>query len=142
MSGGQKQRIAIARALIRRPKILILDSATSELDTKNEFQVGRSRFHFPTFLLGVYSCSPHVTPSRACSQQVNQALLDQTNDCTVLLISRNMSVVEKADHIVVLGDGRVKEEGRHDELLAKGGLYCELLKSENKGFHREQEDKQ
>lgn len=141
MSGGQKQRIAIARALIRRPKILILDSATSELDTKNEFQVGRSRFHFPTFLLDVRSRSPHVTPSRACSQQVNQALLDQTNNCTVLLISRNMSVVEKADHIVVLDDGRVKEEGRHNELLAKGGLYCELLKSENKGFHREREDK-
>lgn len=95
-------------------------------------------FIFPHFC----SRSPHVTPSRACSQQVNQALLDQTNNCTVLLISRNMSVVEKADHIVVLDDGRVKEEGRHDELLAKGGLYCELLKSENKGFHREREDKQ
>lgn len=108
VSGGQKQRIAIARALIRRPKILILDSATSELDTKNECQV-------------------------------NQALLNQTNDCTVLLISRNMSVVEKADHIVVLGDGMVKEQGRHEELLAKNGLYCELVKSENKSFHRDQQ---
>lgn len=58
----------------------------------------------------------------------------------MLLISKNMSVVEKANHIIVLGDGMVKEEGRHDELLMKGGLYAELVQSENKGFHRQEED--
>nr|AEE65413.1 transporter-associated with antigen processing 1 [Dicentrarchus labrax] len=109
VSGGQKQRIAIARALIRRPKILILDNATSDLDTENEYQV-------------------------------HQALLNQTNNCSVLLISNNMSVIEKANHIVVLSDGTVKEEGSHDELLEKGGLYAELVRKQNMGFHRKEEE--
>lgn len=69
--------------------------------------------------------------------QVNQALFQHIN-CTVLLISRNMSVVEKADHIVVLGDGTVKEEGSHAELMANGGLYTELVKTENKSFRRQE----
>lgn len=137
VSGGQKQRITIARALIRRPKILILDSATSELDARSERQVGEVSH----ILLIIYASFPHVTQNHDCSQQVNEDLLGKTNNCTVLLISKNMSVVEKADHIIVLGDGMVKEQGRHDELLMKGGLYAELVKSENKGFQRHEEDK-
>lgn len=109
VSGGQKQRIAIARALIRRPKILILDNATSDLDTENAYQV-------------------------------HQALLSQTNNCSVLLISNNMSVVEKAHHIIVLNDGTVKEEGSHDELLRKDSLYAELVRKQNMGFHRREEE--
>ncbi|KAG8009814.1 Antigen peptide transporter 1 [Nibea albiflora] len=110
VSGGQKQRIAIARALIRRPKILILDNATSDLDTENEYQVHR-------------------------------ALLNQANNCTLLLISNKMSVVEKADHIIVLDEGTVKEEGSHDELLKHGGLYADLVQKQNMGFHRKEEEK-
>lgn len=68
-------------------------------------------------------------------------MLNQTNNCTVLLISRNMSVVEKANHIVVLGDGMIMEEGNHEELLMKGGLYAELVKHENKGFRSHKEDR-
>lgn len=137
VSGGQKQRITIARALIRRPKILILDSATSELDARSERQVGCVSHT----LLIIYASFPHVTQNHDCSEQVNEDLLDKTNNCTVLLISKNMSVIEKADHIIVLGDGMVKEQGRHDELLMEGGLYAELVKSENKGFQRHEEDK-
>ncbi|KAF7652302.1 hypothetical protein LDENG_00098600 [Lucifuga dentata] len=109
VSGGQKQRIAIARALIRQPKILILDNATSDLDTENEYQV-------------------------------HQALLSHTNNCSVLLISNKMSVVEKANHIIVLNDGKVEDEGKHEELLKKEGLYAELVRKQNMGFHREGED--
>lgn len=109
VSGGQKQRIAIARALIRRPKILILDNATSDLDTENEYQV-------------------------------HQALLNQTNNCSVLLISNKMSVVEKADHIFVLDKGSIQEEGSHEELLRKNGLYAELVTKQNRGFQRKEEE--
>ncbi|KAM7421474.1 hypothetical protein PAMA_015557 [Pampus argenteus] len=109
VSGGQKQRIAIARALIRRPKILILDNATSDLDTENEYQV-------------------------------HQALLNQSNNCSVLLISNKMSVIEKANHIIVLNNGSVQEEGSHEELMRKNGLYTELVEKQNMGFHRQEEE--
>ncbi|KAG7475106.1 hypothetical protein JOB18_024202 [Solea senegalensis] len=108
VSGGQKQRIAIARALIRNPQILILDNATSDLDSENEYQV-------------------------------LQALLNHTNNCSVLLISNKMSIVENASHIAVLSEGTIKEEGRHDELLKKDGLYAAMVKKNNMGFQRKEE---
>lgn len=74
------------------------------------------------------------------SPQVNQALFEEIS-CSVLLISRNMSVVERADHVVVLGDGMVKEQGSHAELMDKGGFYAELVKTENKSFRRREKDK-
>lgn len=66
-------------------------------------------------------------------------MLNQTNNCTVLLISNKMSVVEKADHIVVLSEGVVKEEGSHGELLQRDGLYAELVKKHNMSFQRKEE---
>ena len=132
MSGGQKQRIAIARALIRRPTLLILDCATSDLDSQTEYQVGR---------LSPFVCDFPVCGDQheTCFPQVNQALFQQIH-CTVLLISRNMSVVEKADHIVVLSDGMVTEEGSHTELKSKGSFYTELVKTDNKSFQRQERD--
>lgn len=109
VSGGQKQRIAIARALIRRPKVLILDNATSDLDTENEYQV-------------------------------HQALMDQAKDCSVLLISNKMSVVEKASHIIVIDRGMVKEEGNHEELMNNKGLYAGLVEKQNKSCFRNEEE--
>lgn len=52
-----------------------------------------------------------------------------------------MSVVEKANHIIVLNDGTVKEEGSHDALMKKGGLYADLVEKQNRGFHRQEEEK-
>ncbi|XP_013871832.1 antigen peptide transporter 1 [Austrofundulus limnaeus] len=105
VSGGQKQRISIARALIRKPKILILDNATSDLDTENEYQI-------------------------------REALTKLAESCSVLMISNKMSVVEKADHIIVLDSGAVKEEGSHDRLMKSSGLYAEMVKKQETGFNR------
>ena len=96
LSGGQKQRLAIARALYRDPEILILDEATSSLDTVSEQYVQRT-----------------IQQLRAAGK-------------TVVLIAHRLSTVMHADKIVVLAGGRLMEEGTHYELLASEGAYHQL----------------
>ncbi|HJQ20019.1 MAG TPA: ABC transporter ATP-binding protein [Gemmatimonadaceae bacterium] len=97
LSGGQKQRAALARALARKPAIVLLDDALSAVDT-----------HTEAAILGT----------------LRTALAGRT----ALISSHRVSAIRDATHIIVLDEGRVVEEGTHDELFARGGRYWSLLR--------------
>lgn len=99
VSGGQKQRIAIARALLKKPKILLFDEATSALDSQSE----------------------------AVVQQAIDTLMETKNQ-TVIVIAHRLSTIKNADRIAVVADGVIKEIGPHDYLMSKpDGRYRRLV---------------
>jgi subfamily B ATP-binding cassette protein MsbA len=95
LSGGERQRVSIARALLKNAPILILDEATSSLDTESE-------------------------------ALVQQALQNLMHGRTTIVIAHRLSTVRRADRIIVLADGRIKESGTHEDLVVRRGLYWKL----------------
>jgi subfamily B ATP-binding cassette protein MsbA len=95
LSGGERQRVSIARALLKNAPVLILDEATSSLDTESEALVQR-------------------------------ALQNLMEGRTTVVIAHRLSTVRRADRIIVLADGRIKESGTHEELVVRRGVYWKL----------------
>jgi ATP-binding cassette subfamily B protein len=101
VSGGEKQRLSIARALLRRPHLLVFDEATSSLDSLTEEEISRT---------------------------IREVARGQ--DLMTVLIAHRLSTVMHADRICVLERGRVVEQGRHDELLDQKGLYYAMWRQQ------------
>lgn len=103
LSVGQRQLISFIRAMVYNPKILILDEATSSVDSETE-------------------------------EMIQQAIDKMMRGRTSVVIAHRLSTIQKADKIIVLDHGEIKEEGRHEELLARHGFYAHLHKMQYKEF--------
>ncbi len=101
LSGGERQRMAIARVVLRDPRILVLDEATSSLDSLSE-------------------------------ELIQHALQEVMKGRSSLVIAHRLSTILAADNILVMENGRLVEQGTHEELLAQGGLYTTLYETQFK----------
>jgi ATP-binding cassette, subfamily C, bacterial len=101
LSGGQRQRIALARALLRKPSVLVLDEATSSIDPENQ-------------------------------RRIQEAIQHLHGELTIILIAHHMATVRNADQILVMDQGRIVEQGTHDELIGrKNGKFRALADAEH-----------
>ena len=99
LSGGERQRIALARALLKRPSIIVLDEATSSLDMNTE-------------------------------QAIHDNIAQAAKEITTVIIAHRLSTIVDADQIIVLDNGQVAEQGTHNQLLEKEGLYAQLWRQQ------------
>jgi ABC-type multidrug transport system fused ATPase/permease subunit len=97
LSAGERQLLSFARALAYKPKVLILDEATSSVDPETELLI-------------------------------QEAIFRMTKQRTTLVVAHRLSTIRRADRILVMHHGKIKEQGTHEELIAQQGIYYKLNK--------------
>ena len=102
VSGGQKQRLCIARALLKKPKIIIFDDSTSAVDTKTD-------------------------------SKIRAGMTADIPDTTKIIIAQRVSSIQDADRILVMDAGKIIEDGNHESLMVRNGIYKEIYTSQTKG---------
>ena len=102
VSGGQKQRLCIARALLKKPKIIIFDDSTSAVDTKTD-------------------------------SKIRAGMTADIPGTTKIIIAQRVSSIQDADRILVMDTGRIIEDGNHESLMVRNGIYKEIFTSQTKG---------
>lgn len=103
LSGGEKQRVSIARAILADKKILVLDEATSSLDSETEVEIQKT-------------------------------LAKLMKDRTCIMIAHRLSTIMGADKIIVLKDGKIVQQGKHNDLIEEGGEYKKLWRLQKEGY--------
>jgi ATP-binding cassette subfamily B protein len=106
LSGGQRQRVAIARAILKNAPILILDEATSSLDSESE-------------------------------KYIQEGLWELMKNKTAIVIAHRLSTIRHLDRIVVLEQGKIVQDGTHEDLIEQDGLYAQLWRHQSGGFLEE-----
>ena len=116
VSGGQKQRLCIARAILKSPKVMILDDSTSAVDTATEARIRE----------GLAQYMPGTT-------KIRKAFAEKIPGTTKIIIAQRISSVLHADQIIILEDGKINASGSHETLLANNRIYQEIYYSQQEG---------
>lgn len=131
LSGGERQRISIARALLKDAPIIILDEATASVDPENEAELQQAieALTDHSSRTGSERRSASLSDSGSLSDAVPGDGMSISHRKTVIMIAHRLNTVRHADQIVVLDDARIVQQGTHDDLVARPGLYRDFVQA-------------